>query len=171
MKSMKDATGKLAPPDPSESLATALGRIPSGLFVLTAKNGDDDTGMLASWVQQCSFDPPHVSVAVNKQRDVLDWLAAGAPFVLNVIPEGGKALVAHFGKGFARGEPAFIDVEVARERDTPPILLAAHAYLVCFVVSRVDAGDHVLVIGRVTAGAVLHDGKPTVHVRKNGSRY
>jgi flavin reductase (DIM6/NTAB) family NADH-FMN oxidoreductase RutF len=155
----------------ADSLAAALGRIPSGLFVLTACNGTDETGMLASWVQQCSFDPPQVSVALNKVRDALDWLAPGAPLVLNIVPEGGKALVAHFGKGFARGEPAFADLEVAREDGTPPVLLAAHAYLVCRVVTRLDAGDHVLVIARVTGGAVLHDGKPTVHLRKNGLRY
>ena len=32
--------------------AAALGRIPSGLFVVTACRGDDATGMLASWVQR-----------------------------------------------------------------------------------------------------------------------
>src|SRR4051794_26956560 len=108
------ATGSPAPqaPNPSESLAAALGRIPSGLFVLTLGHGENETGMLASWVQQCSFDPPQVSVAVNKQRDVLERLLDGAPFVLNVIPEGGKSLVAHFGKGFDPGQPAFVGLEV-----------------------------------------------------------
>ncbi|MBP3955580.1 flavin reductase [Gemmata sp. G18] len=157
--------------DPSESLAAALGRVPSGLYVLTAHNGADETGMLASWVQQCSFDPPQVSVAVNNQRYVLDWLRDDATFVVNVIPEGGKALVAHFGKGFSPGEPAFDGLQVAREHGVPPVLLAAHAYLVCRVAGRIAAGDHTLVVGRVTAGAVLHDGKPTVHVRKNGLKY
>jgi flavin reductase (DIM6/NTAB) family NADH-FMN oxidoreductase RutF len=155
----------------SEPLAAALGRIPSGLFVVTAGSGDDQTGMLASWVQQCSFDPPLVSVAVNSRRDLLDWLGDGATFVLNVIPEGGKALVAHFGKGFGRGEPAFDGIDVSPAGATPPVLLTAHAYLVCRVTARVETGDHVLVVARVTAGAVLHDGKPAVHVRKNGLRY
>ena len=161
---MDDATA-------TESLAAALGRIPSGLFVLTVRDGAGETGMLASWVQQCSFDPPQVTVALNKARDVLELLADGTTFVLNVLPEGGKALVSHFGKGFARGEPAFTGLEVARERDIPPVLLASHAYLVCRVAGRADAGDHTLVIARVTAGAVLQEGKPTVHVRKNGLRY
>ena len=155
----------------TESLAAALGRIPSGLFVLTVGSGGAETGMLASWAQQCSFDPPQVTVAVNKARDVLDSLPDGAAFVLNILPEGAKALVAHFGKGFARGEPAFNGLEVRRDGETPPVLLASHAYLVCRVTGRADAGDHVLLIARVTAGAVLHDGKPTVHVRKNGLRY
>lgn len=163
---MKDAIA-----DSSDALAAALGRIPSGLFILTARAGGAETGRLVSWVQQCSFDPPQVTIAVNKSGGVLEWLAPGSLFVLNVIPEGGKALVAHFGKGFAPNEPAFDGLDVRRDGETPPVLLAAHAYLVCRVVSCVDVGDHELVIGRVTAGGVLHDGKPTVHTRKNGLRY
>lgn len=155
----------------TESLAAALGRIPSGLFVLTGRHGRSETGMLASWVQQCSFDPPQLTVAVRKGRFVLDWLADGAAFVVNVIPEGGKALVGHFGKGFEANEPAFDGLDVRRGGETPPVLLASHAYLACRVVGRLDAGDHVLVVGRVTAGEVLHPGHPTVHVRKNGLRY
>lgn len=154
-----------------EALAEALGRIPSGLFVLTARHGDLDTGMLASWVQQCSFDPPQVSVAVRKGRPVLDWLADGAAFVVNIIPEGGKALVAHFGKGFEPGEPAFEGLDVRRSGETPPVLAASHAYLSCRVAGRCDAGDHVLVVGRVVAGEVLHHGGPLTHVRRNGLKY
>lgn len=155
----------------AESLAAALGRIPSGLFVVTARHGGRETGMLASWVQQCSFDPPQLSVAVRKGRYLLDWLADGAALVVNVIPEGGKALVAHFGKGFEPDESAFEGLEVRRAGDAPPVLLASHAYLECSVVKHCDAGDHVLVIARVTAGAVLQHGGPVVHVRKNGLRY
>ena len=168
---MKDAPPSADPAQLNESLAAALGRVPSGLFVVTVRKGDSETGMLASWVQQCSFSPPQITVAVNKERDVLGWLTDGAAFVVNVIPEGGKALVGHFGKGFDPGAPAFDGLEVRREAGLPPVLLSAHAYLVCKVTGRADAGDHALVIGRVTAGAVLHDGKPTVHVRKNGLKY
>ena len=41
--------------DPSKPLAAALGKVPSGLFILTVGRGQAETGMLASWVQQCSF--------------------------------------------------------------------------------------------------------------------
>jgi flavin reductase (DIM6/NTAB) family NADH-FMN oxidoreductase RutF len=159
-------------PDPTpESLAAALGRIPSGLFILTARRGEAETGMLASWVQQCSFEPPLITVAVNNQRSLLDWLAPESAFVVNIIPDGGKSLVAHFGKGFAPEEPAFTGLELQRQAHSPPILLAAHAYLLCRVEQRIPAGDHTLVIARVETGAILHEGQPTVHIRKNGLRY
>lgn len=157
--------------DSTDSLEAALGRIPSGLFVLTTGHGSKATAMLVSWVQQCSFDPPQISIALHKDRDALDGLLKGEPFVLNIIPEGGKSLVAHFGKGFEPGEPAFEGIAVRREGEKPPILLASHAYLTCSVVNQADAGDHRLLIARVHSGAVLNEGKPTVHLRKSGLKY
>jgi flavin reductase (DIM6/NTAB) family NADH-FMN oxidoreductase RutF len=154
-----------------EPLAAALGRIPSGLFVLTARRGESETGMLASWVQQCAFDPPAVTACVRTGRFVLDWLEVGAALVVNIIPECGKALVAHFGKGFDAGEPAFAGLSVERAGDSPAVLRDALAHLVCRVTARVDVGDHVLLVARVESGAVHADGKPTVHTRKNGLRY
>lgn len=157
--------------DGEKSLAAALGRVPSGLFVLTVRHGKQETGMLASWVQQCSFDPPQVTAAVRKGRYVLDWLADGTRFAVNVLGEGQKPLVVHFGKGFEIGEPAFDGLEVRRTGEAAPVLLASHAYLDCRVAGRFDAGDHVLVVGRVIAGAVLHDARPATHVRKSGLHY
>ncbi len=155
----------------ADSTMAALGRIPSGLFILTARQGEQETGMLASWVQQCSFDPPRVSAAFAWDRWVLSWLTSGAPFAVNVIPEGEKALIAHFGKGFGPGEPAFNGLEVIREADRAPVLSAAHASIACQVAARHEVGDHVLVIGTVIAGAVLYDARPATHVRKSGRRY
>lgn len=151
--------------------AAALGRVPSGLFILTARHGGQETGMLASWVQQCSFDPPQVSVAVRKGRYVLDWLADGTAFGVNVLAHGDKRLVAHFGKGFDPGEPAFAGLDVQRAGDAAPMLTTAHAFLDCRVAARFDAGDHVLVVGRVVGGRVLSDAKPALHVRKSGLIY
>ena len=104
--------------DGAKSLAAALGRIPSGLFILTARHEGRETGMLASWVQQCSFDPPQVSVALHKGRTLVEWLTEGADFTLNILPEGGKALVAHFGKGFELDQPAFEGLELRRTGET-----------------------------------------------------
>jgi flavin reductase (DIM6/NTAB) family NADH-FMN oxidoreductase RutF len=159
------------PVDAEKALAAALGRVPSGLFVLTARHGKHETGMLASWVQQCSFDPPQLSAAIRKGRFLLDWLTDGAAFVVNVLAEGQKSLLGHFGKGFELGEPAFEGIAVRRSTHTATVVLAAHAYLDCRVVGFHEAGDHVLVIGRVVGGEVLHEARPATHVRKSGMHY
>jgi flavin reductase (DIM6/NTAB) family NADH-FMN oxidoreductase RutF len=153
------------------ALAAALGRIPSGLFVVTVRRGEAETGMLASWVQQCSFEPPQITVCVRRDRTVNDWLTPEAAFTVNILDREAKAIVGHFGRGFEAGEPAFDGLSVERPGGAPPVLTAALAYLECRVAQRLPAGDHDLIIGRVVAGRLLHDGHPWLHVRKNGMRY
>ena len=148
-----------------QALAAALGRVPSGLFVLTVGRDGQATGMLASWVQQCSFDPPQVSLAVQPGRSVHGLLADGAAFVVNVLAAGQTDLLKHFGKGFGPGEPAFTGLDVYLTADGVPVLRAALAHLDCRVAGRCGAGDHDLVIGRVVAGRLHADGQPAVHVR------
>ena len=157
--------------DRLKGVAGALGRIPSGLFVVTARNGRAETGMLASWVQQCSFEPLQVSVAVKRGRPVVEWLGPGAAFTVNILEQGQTDMLVHFGKGFPLDEPAFTGLDVERPDGAAPVLVDALAYLDCRVVSQFPAGDHDLIVGRVVGGRVLCEGQPMVHVRKNGSHY
>lgn len=157
--------------DPQRQLASALGRVPSGLFILTARQGENETGMLASWVQQCSFDPPQVTLALRPDRPMAAWLVEGATFVLNVLEDSQTDMIAHFGRGFALGEPAFTGVEVERPGGLAPVLSEALAFLECQVVGRFSAGDHDLFLARVVSGRLLNDGHPLVHVRKSGLHY
>src|SRR5438874_1811187 len=121
--------------------AAALGRIPSGIFILTARRDEAETGMLASWVQQCSFRPLQISLALKKQRPLASWLHAGAAFTLNILAEGQKELVAHFGRGFELDQAAFQGMEVDRKLAHGPVLKEALAYLECRVSSIMPAGD------------------------------
>ena len=154
-----------------QALAAALGRVPSGLFVLTVRQSDQETGMLASWVQQCSFDPPRISVAVQRGRFVHGLLADGAAFAVNILASGQTDLLKHFGKGFGPDEPAFTGLATERTSGGVPVLTAALAHLDCRVTSRFGAGDHELVIGEVVGGRLHGEGQPAVHVRKNGLKY
>src|SRR5690554_1181470 len=65
-----------------KQVAQALGQIPSGCFVMTAAHGGKATGILASWVQQASFDPPMVTVAVKHGRPIQELLESSGHFVL-----------------------------------------------------------------------------------------
>ncbi len=152
-------------------LAAALGRIPSGLFILTARHGEAETGMLTSWVQQCSFDPPQVTAALKRGREVLAWLTPGALFVLNVLDDTQTDMIVHFGRGFALDEPAFTGLDVIRPDGGAPVLTEALAWLECQVVNRCAAGDHELLVGQVLRGRLLGEGHPMVHVRKSGMHY
>jgi flavin reductase (DIM6/NTAB) family NADH-FMN oxidoreductase RutF len=157
--------------DPQKQLAAALGRVASGLFILTARNGDSETGMLTSWVQQCSFEPPRVSVALGRTRPIMAWLPDGAHFALNILDDTQTDMISHFGRGFDLGQPAFNGIEVSRLPSGLPVLEEAVAYLECQVAGRIPAGDHDLFLGQVIGGRLLAQGQPMVHVRKSGAHY
>lgn len=155
----------------AKQLSAALGRIPSGLFVLTARKGKVETGMLLSWIQQCSFDPPQLTVAVRKGREILNWLVKDAPFTLNILDDSQTDMIVHFGRGFSLDEPAFDGLPMKHSPSGGPVLTEALAYLECRVSGRCDAGDHELFVAQVVGGKLLGEGQPMVHVRKSGSHY
>lgn len=154
-----------------DPLAAALGRIPSGIYILTARHGDQETGMLASWVQQAGFEPPTVSVAVGRQRYLADWLTAGAPFALHVVGHHQGHLMKHFGRGFEPGEAAFTGLDMRRTANQVPLLVEALAYLECTPRGHVDSGDHRIFLAEVHGGDVPHPGDPLVHLRRSGLKY
>jgi flavin reductase (DIM6/NTAB) family NADH-FMN oxidoreductase RutF len=152
-------------------LGAALGRIPSGLFILTVRRGQAETGVLTSWVQQCGFNPPLLTLALKHDREVAGWLTDGSSFTLNILDDTQTDMIAHFGKGFRLHEPAFEEVEVNRHDGGAPVLREALAYLACEVAARWPAGDHDVYLGRVIAGRILNEGHPMVHIRRNGFHY
>jgi len=155
----------------SKEMSAALGRIPSGLFVLTIRKENGATGMLASWVQQCSFAPPRITIAVQQQRDIGALLTPQSRFTLNIIREGQNEIVSHFSRGFTDNEDPFKNLDVDSESAAAPVLKSSLAFLDCSVVERFNAGDHAVIIADVQNGRMLQESKPWVHIRKNGLRY
>lgn len=154
----------------ANELAAALGRIASGVFILTARHGTQETGMLASWVQQCSFDPPLVTMAIKRDRHLNDWLEADTPFILNILDDTQTDMIAHFGRGFSPDEPAFDGLLVERHEEIV-VLKEALGFLLCRVRERHTTGDHNLYVSEVVHGRMLAEGQPMVHIRKNGLHY
>jgi flavin reductase (DIM6/NTAB) family NADH-FMN oxidoreductase RutF len=153
-------------------IGRALARLPSGLFVLTAGRGAAATGMLVSWVQQVAFAPPALVVALRRGRPIEELVRAEREFCLAVLDEASRPLVAHFARGFERGEPAFTGLEMARSRNGLPYPAGAQAHLDCRVLGVADDwGDHAVVCGEVVAGEGRADALPLVHVRRNGFSY
>lgn len=165
-------------PDPAheDSYGPALGRLASGLFIVTTRDErGQPMGFLGSFVQQVSLDPPTVMVAVAKGREHLDAIRAAGRFGVSVLGEEDKGLMKPFFKKPEDGSP-FDDVAHASAPDGAsgpgsPVLADALAWLDCRVAGEHNAGDHVVVFGVVESGARSREGEPLTHSRKNGLRY
>lgn len=152
-----------------EDVAPALGMITSGLYIATSIHGGDPVGMLCSFVEQASFDPPMFTLAVSPGRLLDEALAAGSPLGLNIIGEGEGALMKPFAQ--PGNENPFAGLEVSDHRGVMR-LQAALAFLYAEPRGSMEAGDHRIYLCEVLDGALQHQGgTPMVRVRKNGFNY
>jgi flavorubredoxin/flavin reductase (DIM6/NTAB) family NADH-FMN oxidoreductase RutF len=175
-KAKKRRAAKTSPLQSSSTVTPteqAMGRLVGSLCVVTTRQGDLSSAMLASWVAQATFSPPGFTVAVAKDRAIESLLYPGRPFVLNILAEDNYlGLMKHFLKPFSPGEDRFSLVDTTEADSGCPVLNDALAYLDCEVQSRMECGDHWVVYAVVKAGQVLRpDVKTAVHHRKAGNHY
>lgn len=162
-----------ARPQPATGVEQAVGRVIGSLCVVTARQDEISSAMLADWVSQATFNPPGLTIAVAKDRAVESLLYPGNPFALNILAEGRHLpLMKHFLKPFGPGEDRFAGVATKSADNGAPVLEEALAYLECRVEQRMDCNDHWLVYAIVETGEVLDGaGKTALHHRSSGTHY
>lgn len=154
------------------SIGKALGRIPSGVFILTARHGDEQSAMMASWVQQVAFDPPMVSLAIAGQRPIARLIRDSGRFALSVLGQDDGYLMKKYARGVPPGDDAFAEVKTMEVTGGVRVLADALAYLDCRLHRNVDlAADHELFIGIIETGRQLREGPAFIHQRGNGFHY
>ncbi len=129
--------------------------LPQGVFVVTVRNGEEINGMTAAWVSQVSFKPALVAVAIAPPRHTFGMIEEAGIFCVNALPKDAFELAKHFGFKSGRKTDKFKGIEYSTALKGSPVLKAAYAYLECSVVSKCEAGDHVLFIGEVVDGNEL----------------
>ena len=158
-----------------QAIAHVLGRVPSGIWILTVRDQSGrETGMLTSWVQQASFEPPMVTVAVNRERFINDWLRETGGAALSLLGESHKQFMVHFGRGFEPHEEAFEDINISRGLMGIPVLTDAIGYMEGNITASFPAGDHIIYLLEILEAGIgpgLGMERPMVHIRKNGFRY
>lgn len=160
----------MTPPPPSP-IALALGRVPSGLFIVTARTGGAPLGFVGSLVQQVGFAPPMLCVAFAKERFMLPEFEKSGHFGVSILDEASHGLMRVFLKRQPEGRSAFDGLRVGAAASGTPVLLDALAWVDCRISGRHDTADHAVVFGEVVEGALLRAGDPHVHLRKNGLGY
>jgi 3-hydroxy-9,10-secoandrosta-1,3,5(10)-triene-9,17-dione monooxygenase reductase component len=154
-------------------LAPILGKLVSGLYIVSLKNGEDEAGFLASWVQQAGFEPPCISVAINKERSThFNLLTASGKFVINVMAKENGKTMSRFFKPAPESGSIFDELETFTASTGLPILKDSVGFLECKYKTEVESGDHIIVIGEVINGQLLNsDLEPSTHIRSDGFKY
>ena len=159
------------PPTEISPLALALGRVPSGLFVVTTPCEGRPVGFLGSFVMQVGFEPPTLCVAVRQGRAHLEMIRTSGRFAVSILDGQSARLRAPFLRRPAEDRSPFDEVETELTQGGSTVLSEALAWLDCEARGEHATGDHVVVFGEVVEGRLVREGDPHVHVRRNGLAY
>ncbi len=152
-------------------LAAAAGKIPSGLFIVTATDGTKNEGYLGSWIQQASFSPLLLNIAIRPGRPCYDLIKSTGRFGINVVGGKNGGMMKPFWSP-TPGTDAFAGVEWTRSELGNVMLGNALAFFDCEFRSSVTPGDHEIVFAEVVSGKILQsEDKPLTHVRKSALGY
>ncbi len=150
----------------------ALGKVTSGLFIVTAFEDDKVDGYLGSWIQQISFEPLMLQIAIKPGRPCYDYIIKNKQFCINIVGQQNNGVMKPFWKGYDANENPFEKLAHTRSSRGNWILTDCMAALECEMQSHYHPGDHVLLFATVLAEYVLKpEDKPLAHVRKNGLSY
>ncbi len=159
-------------PELKQRIGACLGRMASGVYVVTMEDNQGKEGFLATWVTQAAFSPPLLTVAVNMQRPFLSRLTIGTKCTFNVLSKQSTDIFKNFAKPYQEGFDRFDGLELVKDLDGPPAFANCIACMIGKVAHIAEAGDHRLVVCEVIDGVMLNkDQEPMVHFRRDGFQY
>jgi flavin reductase (DIM6/NTAB) family NADH-FMN oxidoreductase RutF len=142
-----------------QTLRKALGRFATGVTVVTTRTQQGSfEGVTANSFAAVSLGPPLVLWSLRSTARSLPGFLASNCFAINVLSKE----QAHISRHFATPQvDKFDGVDFGLGLDGCPIFDRSVAIFECRTENRVEAGDHVILIGRVVR-AHYCDGMPLV---------
>jgi flavin reductase (DIM6/NTAB) family NADH-FMN oxidoreductase RutF len=133
--------------------------MPTGLYLLGSRWGEERNLMTVSLVAQVCVDPKLVAVSVERVAHTHRLIEEGGVFALSVVSRDDRAVVRRFVKPAAwDGEASTLNGHVMVEATTgAPILGAAVSFLDCELRQTLALGTHSLFVGEVVDAGFLGD--------------
>jgi flavin reductase (DIM6/NTAB) family NADH-FMN oxidoreductase RutF len=139
----------------SREIAELFHRLTFGVYAIGVASGEQRDAFTAAWVMQVSFDPLLLALSINPHNASYRLLHAGGGFTVNVLRREQLDLARLLGTRSGRDEDKLAGILWRPGRSGAPIFQEALAYFDCELAGRMPAGDHEVVLGRVTDGQLL----------------
>lgn len=144
-----------------------MGRWPTGVAIVTARDGTTDYGLTVNGLLSVSLHPPSMLVSLGDDADTGPVVARGRIFVANFLAATQQSISERFALSLAPAEK-FRDLPIHRGVTGAAIVDGSLGALECRVISDFHAADHHLFVGEVVGLELGTDSAPLVFHR---SRY
>lgn len=136
----------------NETKRRALGRFPSGIYVVTSRHGGDYGAATITWAMQTSFTPVLIATALGRKSNVFRCLEQSRVAVLHVAGYRQLELARRFACPTVAADGRINGEAFVEGANTAPVVPAFPAHFECEVEQIVDTtGDHTLVILRAVS--------------------
>ena len=129
-----------------------LWTMPSGLYLVGSRSGDERNLMTLNWGTQVSFEPKLVAISVEQTAVTHRLISGGRAFSLCILDREDRAIVRKFAKP-AELDLATMTLNGFEFRDGnvtgAPVLSQAAAWQECRVQNEVPCGHHTLFVGEI----------------------
>ncbi len=136
-----------------------------GVYIVSAKDGDKVAGCIVNTFNQVTSAPARVSVAVNKENFTTGVILASGRFEASVLAQDAPMeLIGRFGFKSSADIDKFAETAHAVDAaGVPYVTETVVAHFGARVVSVVDVGTHMLIVGEVEEAEVLSDAAPMTY--------
>ena len=134
-------------PENTGDYKKALACFGTGVTVITAHHDWQDVGMTCSSFSSVSLNPAMVLWSIRKAASSLIAFTESNGFMVNVLAHDQQALAMQFATGNMTDR--FMGVPAERHHSDRLRLAGTSAWFDCDLHQLVDAGDHLIVLGKV----------------------
>lgn len=141
----------------------ALGAFATGIAVVTTRDGTGrGRAITVNSFSSVSLDPPLILFCLGKEAFHYEGFAEAEAFAVNLLAAGQEALSNRFA---SEAEDGFDDLETESLATGSPVFRESLAALDCRREAAHEAGDHLILIGRVAALKAPRAADPLLYFR------
>lgn len=142
----------------------ALGCFTTGVAVITTRlEGQEPLGITVNSFSSVSLDPPLILWSLDRKSDTLPVFEVAKAFTVNILREDHRDISSRLARQGDHGLEG-LATRIGASNGCP-MLEDALAHFECIVEARHEAGDHIIMIGRVLHYEYAEDGRPLLYHR------
>lgn len=134
----------------------ALGSFPTGVAIMTTRDGDGEpAGLTCNSFSSVSLEPPLVLWSMRKASKSIDTFRTAKTFAINVLAEDQDHLSQRFATSSIKNK--FENIAWSTGYSELPLIDDCVARFHCNMHAQHDAGDHIIFIGEVVQYEVVRE--------------
>jgi len=142
-----------------------MGHFASGVTIMTTTAAGRMHGMTVSAFASQSLDPLLILASVERSTEMHKLVMASRTFAINILGEHAEGTARFFADNARLEGPEFVEGTYHLGANGAPLLDEAAAHIEATIYSTLEAGDHTVIVGTVTALTVRSDTEPLIYFR------